>query len=219
MNASFGGLLLAGATFALCGVAAPTPAWADSPPPRSDTQIKVQNDRPVPVDVYVQDDYFDTKVGTVAPDRVTSLDVPKYLEGHHVQIFVRPAIGLELETPEVVLPTRGHLDILVPDNDVGYVVQRETDEVMPSPGANTTTLTVSNPRDDAVRVVVERGEFDTTIGTVAPDHIRTFDLPASLTREPQDVRVFVVPNDGFELGSQYFMLRPHAHLVVRVPLD
>ena len=190
MNANIGGLLLAGATFALCAVAAPTPAWAASPPPRSDTQIKVQNDRPVSVDVYVQNGYFDTKVGTVAPDGVTSLDVPKYLEGHDVQIFVRPAIGLELETPDVTLPTHGHLDILVPNNDVGYIAQRETDELIPNPGTNTTTLTVSNPRNDAVKVVVERGDFDTTIGTVAADHIRTFDLPASLTREPQDVQIF-----------------------------
>ncbi len=218
MNTSLGGLLLAGTTLALCAVAVPSPALAASPPPQNDTKVNVQNDRPVSVDVYLQNGYFDTKIGTVAPDREASLNVPKYLEGHDVQIFVRPKIGLELETPDVTLPTRGHLDILVPDNDVGYVVQPRRD-MIPNPGINTTTLTVQNPRDQAVKVVVERGEFDTTIGTVEPDHTRTFDLPASLTRDGLDARIFVVPADGMELASWYFNLKPHEHLEVKVPLD
>lgn len=202
---------------ALGALAVPSPAFAASPPARSQAKITVQNDRPVAIDVYLQNGYFDTKIGTVAPDRETALNVPKYLEGQDVQIFVRPQIGLELETPDVVLPTHGTLDILVPNNDVGYVVQPKED-VIPNPGPNTTTLTVRNPRDQAVEVVIERGEFDTTLGTVEPDHSRTFDLPASLTREPQDVKIFMVPTEGLELSSQYFLLKPHAHLEVKVPL-
>jgi len=217
MNANMGGVLLASATFVIGTLAAPAPAFAAAPPPKVPATITVQNDRPVPIDVYLQSGYFDTKIGSVAADGLTVLHIPRYLDGTDAQIFVRPQIGLELETPEVALPTHGTLDILVPDNDVGYVVQPNQDAI-PNPGVNTTTLTVRNPRDDAVKVVIERGDFDTTIGTVPADHVRTFDLPASLTREPQDVKIFVVPTDGLELMSQYFMLRPRAHLEVKVPL-
>ena len=216
MKTPFGTLILAGATLALGALVTPGRVSALGPPVRRAPTVTVQNNRPVPVDVYVERGDFDTRIGTVAADQEGVLPLPPYLEiGEDVRIVVHPKQGTDLESPEVSIPMTGTLPVLVPLNDSGYRPERR--DVIPSPGADATTLTVENSRDQAVDVYVERGDFDTRIGTVEPMNFRTFDLPQSLAREEADVRIFLQPKAGIELASQFFLLTPHAHLEVKVP--
>jgi hypothetical protein len=77
-------------------------------------------------------------------------------------------------------------------------------------------VTVQNQRNKPVAVFVERGDFDVRIGTVKANQESTLYLPASLTRERQDVEIFVHPQGGFDLESQIFQLTPNAHILVKV---
>ena len=210
------GSLVAGAALALGTVITPRPVSAVGPPLRRASTVTVQNDRSVPVDVFVEQGDFDIRLGTVAAEREGVLTVPKYLDrDENVRIIVQPKEGLEMESPYVQLPTTGTLPILVPLNNSGWIPQPR--EYIPNPGTNTTTLTVDNQRDQSVDVTVEFGEFDKDLGTVEPDHIHTFDLPKWLARDERDVQVFIHPQKGFDLSSQYVQLKPHAHLEVKVP--
>ncbi len=65
-----------------------------------------------------------------------------------------------------------NFDVLVPTNDDGYVAPPPRERI-PNPGPGTTTVTVKNERDQPVVVFVERGDFDTRIGTVPPNHEST----------------------------------------------
>jgi len=216
MKANLGGLVVVGATLAIGALLTPGPASAASPPARRAATVTVQNDRTVPVDVFLEQGDFDIRLGTVAADREGVLAVPRYLDrDERIRIIVQPRKGLEMESPYVHLPVTGTLPVLVPVSESGWVPQPR--ELIPNPGPNTTTLTVENQRDQTVDVSVEFGEFDKDLGAVEAQHIRTFDLPKWLAREEGDVQVFIHPQKGFDLSSQYVQLKPHAHLEVKVP--
>jgi hypothetical protein len=216
MKTTLESLVLAGATLALGTLVTPGPVSAVGPPAKHAPTVTVQNNRPVPVDVYVERGDLDMRVGTVNAEQEGVLPLPAWLEnGESVRIVVHPKRGIDLESPDVRIPRTGTLPVLVPLNDTGYFPPPR--DVIPTPGPDATTLTVENSRDEPVDVYVERGEFDTHLGTVEPVHFRTFDLPPSLAREEADVQVFVRPRSGFELSSPFFLLTPHAHLEVKVP--
>ena len=217
MKATLGSLVVAGATLAIGALLTPGPVSATQPPARRAATVTVQNDRTVPVDVFVEQGDFDIRLGTVAADRESVLAVPKYLDrDERVRIIVQPKQGLEMESPYTHLPVTGTLPVLVPMGESGWVPAPPR-ELIPNPGRNTTTLTVENQRNQSVKVSVEFGEFDKNLGTVEPQQVRTFDLPKWLARDEGDVQVFIHPQKGFDLSSQYFQLKPHAHLEVKVP--
>lgn len=215
MNVAFAGLALAGAT-ALGMVAAPSPALAAGPSGRAGETVLVQNNRSVPVVVYLEEGDFDTRLGTVSPMREAHLSLPRRLgRDDDVRIVVHPEVGRDLESGDIAPPgSARQLAVLVPRGQEAFAPPPP--ERIPNPGP-VTTLTVENTRAEAVKVVVEKGDFDTDVGTVEPFGVHTFDLPASLAREPADVQIFLVPRSGVEMASHFFTLRPHAHLGVKVP--
>ena len=216
MNLDLRSLAVAGAALTFGTFLTPGPASAAGPPVRHAPTVTIQNNRSVPVTVFVERGNFDTPIGTVDADRETVLSVPRYLANDgDVRIVIHPKRGLDLESPYLRLPMTGTLPILVPLNDTGW--QPQPHDVIPAPAPGSTTLTVENSRDQPVDIYVQRGEFDTHLGQVEPLHFRTFDLPPSLAREEADVQVFVRPKSGFEMSSQFFLLKPHAHLEVKVP--
>lgn len=216
MNANLASLVVTGATLALGTLATPSHVSAVGPPVSHAPTVTVQNNRSVPVDVYLERGSLDMRIGSVKADQEGVLPLPAYLEnGETVRIVVHPKHGLDLVSPDVRIPASGTLPILVPLTDNGW--RPPSRDVIPTPGPRSTTLTVRNSREQAVDVYVQKGEFDTHLGTVEPLHFRTFDLPPSLAREEADVQVFIRPQSGFELSSPFFLLTPHAHLEVKVP--
>jgi len=179
--------------------------------------VTVDNTRPVPVVVYMDRGPFDTRLGTVAPHTKATLQLPRYLaEGETVQVFVHPEGGEDLASQDVTVNKGQNIDVLVPTNDAGYVPPPPPEKI-PNPGPGITTVTVQNARNEAVTVFLEQGEFDTRIGTVAPNKEKTLTIPAFLTRDRPSVEIFVHPEGGLDLASQTFDLKPDAHLLVKVP--
>lgn len=215
MNAHLG-TLVAGATLVVGTMVTPGPvSAAGRPPQRKALTVTVQNDRPVPVDVYLEQGALDLNLGSVQADREGVLALPTWLDrDEDVRILIHPTEGLDLESPDLEVPVSGTIPVLVPLNNTGWRPQPR--DMIPNPG-KATTITVDNQRDQAVDVYVERGEFDTDLGTVEPLHFRTFDLPKALAREEADVQVYIHPKAGFDMASQYFLLKPHDHLEVKVP--
>ncbi|MGD8322688.1 MAG: hypothetical protein PVJ02_19720 [Gemmatimonadota bacterium] len=211
------GLMLTGGTLALAALTIPSAALAASPPSKASRTIAVDNTRPEPVVVYLERGEIDAKLGTVGANSIGDLTVPRYLDlDETARVVVHPAQGTDLRSPDITVPDHGTLKVLVPNNDTGYLPQPRI--MMPDLDPNATTLTVENPRAQSVSVVIQSGDFDRTIGTVGADQTRTFTLPASLTRDSQNVQLFLRPEEGLDLSSQYITLNPRAHLEVTVPL-
>ena len=179
--------------------------------------VTVDNTREVPVVVYLERGRFDTRLGMVDARTKATLQLPRYLEdGQAVTIFVHPEGGQDLSANDLTVKNGGNLDIYVPANDAGYVPP-PAPEVIANPGEGSTTITVQNERDRPVVVFLERGEFDTRIGTAPANEEVTLQVPRSLIEERPDVEIFVHPEGGEDLASQFFQLSPGAHLVVKVP--
>lgn len=83
------------------------------------------------------------------------------------------------------------------------------------PGKPPSTVTVNNTRAVPVVVYLERGEFDTRLGTVAPDTRTSLSLPRYLDND--DVRVVVEPRGSADLWSQEITVPKIGSLKVLVP--
>jgi len=79
-------------------------------------------------------------------------------------------------------------------------------------------MTVQNNRAVAVVVYLERGPFDTRLGTVAPKSTAVLDLPKYVDLD-QTFEVFVHPEGGLDLSAGPVTLRAGEKLAVLVPLD
>jgi hypothetical protein len=181
--------------------------------------VTVDNARDVPVVVYLEQGPFDTRIGTVAPHSKSVLDLPSIVTGQKaIQFVVHPEGDRDLLSPDLIVRPGGNVDLYVPTNDMGFI-PLPPPEVIPNPGKGTTTLTVENPRDQDVVVFIERGDFDTRIGTVRPQSDTTFYLSGFLARQEHSVEIFVHPENGMDLASHEFELKPDAHLFLKVPQE
>lgn len=81
-----------------------------------------------------------------------------------------------------------------------------------------TTLTVENPRGVPVGVYLERGSYDTRLGTIPPHRTVTLTLPPFLV-EGESATVFVHPEGGPDLTVRDLRLRPGEHATLQVSLN
>ena len=212
MNIGFKGLTVAAGMVALATLAAPVGG-------QTPTTVTVNNTRDVSVTVYLERGDFDVRLGTVAPHTEGVLDLPSSVSGNEaVRFIVHPDGRWDLLSPELHVKHAGNVDLYVPRNDVGFIAPPPP-EVILNPGEGTTTLTVENPRNEAVVIFIERGEFDTRIGSVPANGKETFFLHGALAENEHLVRIFVHPEHGSDLPSQLFELAHGAHLFVKVPVS
>jgi hypothetical protein len=86
------------------------------------TTVTVQNNRPVPVVVYLDQGEFDIRLGTVPAQSIGMLNLPKYLdENASIDMIVHPEGGRDLSVGPFTLEVGKKLEILVPTNDNGYI--------------------------------------------------------------------------------------------------
>jgi hypothetical protein len=78
------------------------------------TEVVVQNNRDVPVTVYLEVGDEDVRLGTVSSRGDSILRVPSYLAVDDVKIFVEPAGELEESTGDLDLKPGEHLGVVVP---------------------------------------------------------------------------------------------------------
>jgi hypothetical protein len=200
------------------GAAAAAPGSAQEGPSASD-DVRVDNARGVPVTVYLEHGAYDTRIGTVPPRSRKDLALPIALrDGDRLYFTVHPEGGADLYTRDGIVVRRGErLALYVPTNDVGFVPPPPR-ETIANPGLPGATLTVENSSDGPVDAFIERGAFDTRVGTVPAGEERTFAIPEAIARERETIDIFLhVEGAAEDLESSRFNLSPDAHLLVKVP--
>jgi hypothetical protein len=213
------------ATTAACALMlAPAPASAQAPraPTQHRSTLQVQNDRTVPVTVFIDRGDFDVRLGQVAAMRTATLSLPRWVtEGDaKVEIFVHPAGENDLASQEFDVRPGAQLAMIVQPGDAPAWQPSPEDtmsSVLPVADLKATTVTVENPRKDDVTVYVEQGDFDIRLGTVRAGQTHTLRIPEGIADQRASVELFVTPEHGFDLSSQSFELRRGAHLGLKVP--
>ena len=208
--------LAAMAAMAWGAVAAPASAQEGATP----SMLRVDNERAVPVVVYLEQGAYDSRLGTVPAHQIKDLHIPIAMQdGDKIFFTIHPEFGMDLQTPDGLRVTRGEmLTLVVPISDVGFVPVPPA-ETIPAPSIKGPTVTVDNSSSRAAVVFLEHGEFDQRIGTVAPHEEKTLPIPSSLTEQDGRgvVDIFVHQEGGEDLASHRFELAPDAHLEIDVP--
>ncbi len=209
------GLMTTGAA-ALLAIASFGPASAQMGKATSPT-LTVENNRPEPVTMYLEGGQYDTRLGVVPAHETETLGLPSSLEdGQEIQIFAHPEGGIDMASQDLIVDRKAEMMVLVPNNNVGYMGKTPEPEI-PNPGKNTTTVTVENDRAVPVTIFVERGEFDTRIGTVAPNAETTLMVPDWIAKESDEAVLYAHPEGQDDLGTWRFEMSPGVHLFLKVP--
>jgi hypothetical protein len=185
--------------------------------------VTVQNDRKVPLTVYMEYGDFDRRLGIVPALRTTSLSLPAWaVRGRdRIQLFVHPEGAVnDLATREFSLKPPARIGMLIPAS--GTMAPAPADammEVIPPEEIADATVTVDNSRGKAVTVFAEQGEFDVRLGEV-PAHGRvTLRFPKSVVHPNGTLQLFVHPEGGIDLSSETLHVRSGEHLGLRVPVQ
>lgn len=207
-------------------VAFPAPAHSQAQhrtPTMQHAIVQVQNDRNVPVTIYVEHGDFDIRLGVVKPMQMANLRIPSWLEreGEDLQVYAHPEGGMDLATQHFTWRSGARLGVLVPANGTDLAslpAAASMSAVIPPKELNATTLTVDNQRAESVVMFVEQGDFDIRLGTVAAHSTATLRIPDWIVNEHDSVEIFAHPERGFDLSSQHLDLRPKEHLGLRVAI-
>jgi hypothetical protein len=186
-----------------------------------DKSVTVQNDRSVPVTVYMKLGPFDRRLGIVPPLKTSTLALPAWaVEGRQrIQLFAHPKGEVDdLATQEFKLEPPARIGMLIPAR--GQMSSTVTDTMMaviPPEELADATLTVDNPRAAAVTVFADQGPFDVRLGQVPARSRVTLRFPKSVVLPDESIQLFVHPDRGFDLGSETLHVHRGEHLGLRVP--
>jgi hypothetical protein len=98
-------------------IAAPTRSATPSEPSDSAamTVVVVQNERNVPVTVYEEDDFGDTKIAVVAANETETVDMQRFVRDEStIRIFVKPNGEQEEATDLLEMRPGDHLGVVIP---------------------------------------------------------------------------------------------------------
>lgn len=182
--------------------------------------VTVQNERKVPVTVYLDYGKFDRRLGIVPASQTRTLSVPGWaVQGRRsLRLFVHPEGEVdELATQTFTLTPPGRIALLVPPKG-GMPVSRDTmREVIPPEALDDATLTVDNPRDTPVTIFVQQGKFDVRLGEVPARSRATLRFPKKVVLPSNTIEVIVHPRGGRDLTTQALSIKRGEHLGLRVP--
>jgi len=83
--------------------------------------------------------------------------------------------------------------------------------------SDTTSVVVQNNRTSPVRVYLDIGNQEITLGTVKAMDVATLVVPRWLIHDQEEVNIFVQPRNGFEQETGYIEVEPGEHLGIIVP--
>jgi hypothetical protein len=182
--------------------------------------VTLQNNRSVPVTVYLEYGRFDRRLGVVPAMQTATLPLPEgLLEGRAtIQLFAHPEGENDLAAQEFTIQPNVRLSMIVPARgEMSQANRGRMHADIPPEELSDATVTVDNPRVTPVTIFAEQGDFDLRIGQV-PAHSRaTLKLPKSVILPSNSIKLFVHPENGFDLGSQMFGVSPGDHLGLKVP--
>lgn len=185
--------------------------------------VTVRNQRTTPATVFLEHGQFDRRLGVVAPGATATL--PVLLPGWavrgraEVRLFahVEGDAG-DLTTQRFALSSPARLAMTIPSyGDMVSPPEQRMTEVIPPEQLAEATITVDNPRDQAVTVYAERGSYDVRLGRVPARGRATLSFPTSVVFPDESIEIFVHPDGGRDLASQRFQVARGKHLGLRVP--
>lgn len=183
--------------------------------------VTVQNQRQVPVTVYMEYGTFDRRLGVVPPFQTAVLALPKWaVQGRsQVQLFAHPeGSASDLSSQLFALRAPARIGMVIPPH--GGMPPSPPDTMMamiPDEAIADATLTVDNPRDVAVTVYAQQGQWDARLGQVSPRSRATLRFPKSVVGPARSLTVLVHPEGGLDLASETLRVKRGEHLGLRVP--
>ena len=183
--------------------------------------LTVQNQRKVPVTIYLERGRFDRRLGIVPAYDTKTLPLPAWaVEGETAIRLVAHPEGevADLATQVFSLHPPARLGMVVPPWGTTPPLPGDTmSAVIPPEAPAEATLTVDNPRRRAVTVFAKQGRFDVRLGRVEARSRTTLRFPESIILPTRAIRIFVHPDGGVDLESQLIAIRQGEHLALRVP--
>lgn len=179
--------------------------------------VMVQNNRDVPVDVYLDRTPFETWLGTVGPTQIGTLDIPAWQlrDLDHVRLLVTPE-GQSTLAADASSDGRGPaIALVVPafKQEIGLPPMPMA-AALPAEDLNAATVTVRNDRKHPSDVLIQTDDMDVRLGSVSAYGMATFRVPDDWVGETG--QVVVVPTKGGPLASQHLTLEEGTHLGVHV---
>jgi len=193
---------------------------AAAPPANS---VTVQNDRKVPVEVFMDYGEFDRRLGTVGAMQTATLPLPTWAtEGHEsIRLFAHPeGEADDLESRWFSLKPPARLALMIPPFGAAVATPKhEMKAVIPPEELADATLTVDNPRAEPVTIYAEREDMnmEVRLGQVPAHGRATLEFPKSVVYPDRSIQIVVHPEKGFDLESQTMQLKAGQHLGLRVP--
>jgi hypothetical protein len=179
--------------------------------------VTVQNDRSVPVTVYLESAGFDRRVGVVAAGEVATLPLPAWAVhgGRTVRLLARPeGSGVSVATPRFAVSGVVRIGLLVPSSGIARIdsvpVPLTADE------RASTTITIDNPRNTPITVFAEQGLRSVRLGEVSAKTQATLSFPRDLIARGDAIRVFVRPVGGFDVATRPLNLKTGDHIAVDI---
>ena len=83
--------------------------------------------------------------------------------------------------------------------------------------SDTTAVVVQNNRTSPVRVYLDIGNQEVSLGTVNALDVATLVVPRWMVPTDEDVNIFVEPQRGFEMQTGYIDLQRGQHVGIIVP--
>jgi hypothetical protein len=180
--------------------------------------VTVQNDRAVPVTVYLERGSLERRLGVVAAGSVGTLSLPAWaVRGRSsVRLLARPESGgFHLATTSFALTGAVRIGLLVPPG-AGYASIDSVPVPLTAEERASTTITIDNPRDRAMTVFAEQGVRLVRLGEVPANTQATLRFPKDLIRRGNDIRVFVRPAGGTEVATRALSLKTGDHIAMEI---
>ena len=182
--------------------------------------VTVQNQRKVPVTVYLESGRFDRRLGVVPALDVATLPLPGWaVRGQaRVQLFVHPEGEVrDLSTQVFSLRAPARIALIVPPWGEMSPAPDTMMAVIPPEVLEEATVTVDNPRAKPVTVFARQGRFDVRLGRVPAGERVTLQFPRSVVIPGGAIELFVRPDGGLDLSSETLKIRKGQHIGLRVP--
>lgn len=182
--------------------------------------VDIQNERPVPITVYLKSGRFDRRLVEVPARTTRMLTLPSWaVSGRNdVALLVHAEGQSDLGFRTFIVRSGDRLSLQIPATGM---LPSTPDDTMTAPltpeELESTTITVDNPHDRAVTVYAEQGMYDVRLGIVPPRERATLRFPKSVVGRDRAVRIFVHPEGGTDLSSSLLRIRKGEHLGLKVP--
>ena len=195
---------------------ATAPLAAQSAHPVHTDQLLVQNNRDVPVEIYLNTSPVDMKMGTIAPFSSAMMTIPKWVvaDQNAIDVVAIPDGQIALKGEALLQDGGPNFAMVVPpaeDQDVKGVAPSLAALLVPSDEA---TVTVRNDGHHNADVFVQAGAFDSKLGQVPGHSVMTFRVPDRFVG--MSSQVVVAPHHESVVTSQAIHLGEDHHVSVTV---